>query len=338
MTEIKLYKSSWKGIRLIALTLPFVIIGLFMISDEPNGTFNFYMGWLAIAFFGLGIPVGIFTLLDKRAQIIINEFGIFDKTLKQGIIKWEQIIEAYPFDNNYQKYISIAVDETFIFKKKQYKWARKLNELVGAQRINLNLGLIKINEIELSDLINKLINSEKNERQNLIGSFSSKQKLLLNENYQNFLLYFLILVILVTLSLSSFIAFMSIIVLMGISAFITKWYRGTNNKSTLYKYARIVTFLGFINMVAILLMFKIYNSTSTNIGVKITSEIETYKIKVGKYPKEINSIREKLNLNFFQNYIAKKIEYKIEGVEYKLELESLNHKQKEFDKELKEWN
>ena len=125
---------------------------------------------------------------------------------------------------------------------------------------------------------------------------------------------------------------------MGIYAFITKWYRGTNNKSTLYKYARIVTFLGFINMVAILLMFKFYNSTSTNIGVKITSEIETYKIKVGKYPKEINSIREKLNLNFFQNYIAKKIEYKIEGVEYKLELESLNHKQKEFDKELKEWN
>ncbi len=148
----------------------------------------------------------------------------------------------------------------------------------------------------------------------------------------------MILVILVTLSLSSFIAFMSIIVLMGIYAFITKWYRGTNNKSTLYKYARIVTFLGFINMVAILLMFKFYNSTSTNIGVKITSEIETYKIKVGKYPKEINSIREKLNLNFFQNYIAKKIEYKIEGVEYKLELESLNHKQKEFDKELKEWN
>ncbi len=125
---------------------------------------------------------------------------------------------------------------------------------------------------------------------------------------------------------------------MGISAFITKWYRGTNNKSMLYKYARMMTFLGFINMVAIFLMFKIYNSTSNNIGIKITNEIETYKNKVGKYPNELNSIREKLDLNLFQNYIANKIKYKNNGIEYKLEIESLNHKQKEFDKDLKEWN
>lgn len=338
MTEIKLYKSSWKGIRVIALTLPFVVIGIWMISKEQKGTYEYIMGWLCVSFFGLGIPIGIFNLLDKRAQIIINENGIFDRTLKQGEIKWEQIIEAYPIDINNQKFISLVVDETFEFKKKQYKWMEKLNELVGAQKLNLNLSQIKIDETKLSELINKIRSSEKNERLNFIRTFSSNQKLLPNFELQNILIYISILIVLVTLSLSSFIAFMSIIVLMGISALIARWYRGTNDKSALYKYARIMTILGFINMVLLLVMFEIYNSTSKKVGIKITNEIETYKIKSGKYPNEINSILVKLNLNLIQNYIAKKIEYKNDGNEYKLELESLNHNQKEFDKELKQWN
>jgi hypothetical protein len=338
MTEIKLYKSSSKGIKLIALTLPFVIIGIWMISKEQNGTFDYYMGWFITSFFGLGIPFGIFTLFDKRAQIIINETGIFDRTLKQGIIKWEQIIESYPIDIHNQKFISIVVEETFEFKKKQYKWAEKLNELVGAQKLNLNLSQIKIDEIKLSYLINKITNSEKNERLNFIRTFSSNQKLTPNFDYQNLAIYFLILVVLVIVSLSSFVAFMSIIILMGISAIIARWFRGTNNKTKLYKYAKIMTILGFINMVVLLLMFEIYESTSNKIGIKINTEIETYKSKFGKYPNEINGIREKLNLNFFQNYIAKKIEYKNNGIDYILELESLNHNQNEFDKELKEWN
>ena len=35
----------------------------------------------------------------------INEIGIFDRTLKQGILKWEQIIEAYPLDIQNQKVV-----------------------------------------------------------------------------------------------------------------------------------------------------------------------------------------------------------------------------------------
>ncbi|MEN2399293.1 STM3941 family protein [Flavobacterium sp. MC2016-06] len=338
MTEIKLYKSNWKGIKLIALALPFVIIGIWMISKEQKGTFDFYMGWFITSFFGLGIPLGIFALFDKRAQIIINEIGIFDRTLKQGIIKWEQIIEVYPIDIHNQKFISIVVDETFEFKKRRYKWAEKLNEFVGAQKLNLNLSQIKTDEIKLSVLINKIANSEKNERLNFIRTFSTNQKLETNFDYLNFLFYFFILLVSVIISLSNFIAFMSIMILMGISALIAKWYTGTNNKTKLYKYARIMTYLGCINMVVLLLIFKIYDSTSNKVGIKITNEIETYKSKFGKYPNEINNIREKLNLNLFQDYIANKIQYKNGGNEYKLELESLNHNHKKFDKEQKEWN
>jgi hypothetical protein len=338
MTEIKLYKSKWKGIKLIGLSLPFVIVGFFAISEEQIGTFDFYMGWLSACFFGLGITIGIFILMDKRAQIIINEIGVFDRTLKQGIIKWEQIIEAYPIDINDQKFISIIVDETFEFKNIQYKWSEKLSELIGAQKLNLNLSQIKIDENELSELINKITNSTKNERLNHIRLFLSNKKLQPNFNVKNFLIYSTILILLVIISLYNFIGFMSIIVLMGISALITKWYSGSNSKTKLYKYSKIITILGFINMFVLFLIFKIYDYSTENIGIKISNEVEIYKSNYGKYPNEIDSIREKLSLNLIEKYIAKKIEYKSNGNDYNLELEFLNHNRKEFDKEINEWD
>ncbi|WP_031457256.1 STM3941 family protein [Flavobacterium chungangense] len=338
MTEIKLYKSSWKGARLIALSLPFVIIGTWMILEEQIGTFDYIMGWLCVSFFGLGISLGFFVLFDKRPQIIINENGISDRTLKQGEIKWEQIIETYLIDIHNQKFISIVVCETFEFKKKQYKWAEKLNEFVGTQKLNLNLSQIKIDEIELTELLNKIINSEKKERQNHIRVFSSNQKIIPNFELQNYLIYFIILIVLVFASLSNFKAFMTIIILTGIAAIIARWYQGKNNKSILYKYARIMTFLGFINIVVLLLVFKSYDFISDKIGIEIHNEIEIYKSKFGNYPNDIKNICEKLNLNPIQNYIVDKIEYEKNGDEYKLKLETLNHNQKEFDAELNEWN
>lgn len=84
MTEIKLYKSSWKGIRLIASSLPFVMIGIWMISKEQIGTFGYIMGWLGVSFFGLGIPLGIFVLFDKRP----HEGGLAIKRATQIGSQW----------------------------------------------------------------------------------------------------------------------------------------------------------------------------------------------------------------------------------------------------------
>ncbi len=90
----------------------------------------------ALAFFGLGLPVGLFQTFDKRPQIVITENGIWDRTTNQDEVKWEQIIEAYPLDIHGQKFISLVTDDTFVFKKNPYKWAAKINEFVGAQNLN----------------------------------------------------------------------------------------------------------------------------------------------------------------------------------------------------------
>ncbi len=171
MTELKLYKTTTKGLKIIGMAIPFIVIGIWMITQEPYGAKGHIMGWLCTGFFGLGIPIGLFQTFDRRPQIIINENGVWDRTTNQDEIKWEQIIEAYPLDFFDQKFISIVTDDTFIFKKKQYKWAAKINEFFGAQELNLHLEQINIDVNQLTDLINELSKTKKEDRKNLIQSF-----------------------------------------------------------------------------------------------------------------------------------------------------------------------
>lgn len=283
MTEIKLYKTTTKGLKIIGMTIPFVVIGLWMITDNPSGSTEYIMGWVGTCFFGLGIPVGLFQTFDKRPQIIINENGIWDRTTNQGEIKWEQIIEAYPLDIAGQKFISLVTDDTFVFTKKLYKWAAKINEEIGAQNLNLSLGQINIDECDLTNLINELSKTERKERKKIIQSFKVDTTIFSISDLQKALLYVLISISLLLLSLTGITAFMTIMIVTGIAAVIARW-RPDNLK--LRKYAGIITWLGLINMVLCLLTFKIYDYTTESVGLTITTQVENYHDKFDTYPKK----------------------------------------------------
>ena len=172
MTEIKLYKSPLKALKILALTIPFIAIGIWSITKIPNSSTDIFMGWLSICFFGLGIPVGIFHLFDRRPQIIINESGIWDRTTNQDLIKWEIIQKAYPININGQKFVSLVLDQSFEIKVKQYKWATWLSKVVGAQKVNLHLGQIKFDPNKMTDLIMKMIQSDKTDREKIIKNIA----------------------------------------------------------------------------------------------------------------------------------------------------------------------
>ena len=171
MTEVKLYKTHRKAVRLLTLTASFILIGIWMTQRGQYGTFYYWMGWVCICFFGLGIPVGLFNLFDRRPQIIINENGIWDRTTNEGEIKWEQIQDTYPINIYGQKFISLIIDDTFTFTKKQYKWASRLSEEVGAQKLNLSLGQLKIDPMRLSDFIYLMTSTGKKDRNAIIKEY-----------------------------------------------------------------------------------------------------------------------------------------------------------------------
>lgn len=171
MTEIKLTKTPIKAIRIFLFSIPFVAIGIWQISSNDLFTFDWIMGLICTGFFSLGLFVGIFHFLDKRPQIVINENGIWDRTTKQDLIKWDQIIEAYPVIIYKQRFVSLVVNESFTLKTKQFKWAMKLNKKFGAQPLNIQISQIKIDHIEFVDFINSMINSEKSNRSKIIQEY-----------------------------------------------------------------------------------------------------------------------------------------------------------------------
>lgn len=174
MTEIKLYKSTARGLKLMGLCLPFVSVAVWMISREPYGTTDYIWGWVCACLFGLGFPVGLSLIFDKRPQIIMTENGIWDRTTKQDEIKWEQIILAYPIEIYRQKIILLSTDGTFKFKKEPPKWEQKINKAFGAGNLNLQITPLDIDENELADFINSLTKKNIKEHRKLLEAFKTK--------------------------------------------------------------------------------------------------------------------------------------------------------------------
>lgn len=332
--EIKLYKTSTKGLKIIGMCLPFVAIGIWMITDNPYGSTEYIMGWVGTCFFGLGIPIGLFHTFDKRPQVVITENGIWDRTTNLDELKWEQIIEAYPLDIHGQKFISLVTDDTYVFKKKPYKWAAKINKEIGAQNLNLHLGQINIDEIELTNFINRLSKQKIEERRKLIKTFEKKKTKSSVSYFQKIVVYVLISLAILFLSLTSFAAFMTIMIVMGISAFIARW---RPDNATIRNYAGIATWFGLINIVLCLAVIKVYDNITEDVAKQVAIEIEEFQKLNTNFPTDIKSITEKLELNFIERYFVNQIDYKSLENNYELEANMLFGKRRKYDNNNCEW-
>ena len=83
-------------------------------------------------------------------------------------------------------------DKTFVFNKKPYKWAERINKEIGAQNLNLHLGQINIDEIELTNFINQLNKENIEDRSKLIKTFKIKKTNFAQSDLQKILVYVLI--------------------------------------------------------------------------------------------------------------------------------------------------
>lgn len=177
MTEIKFYKSPWKAIRLLLLSLPFVIGGFYLLSTQDSDR---TMAWVCICFFGLGIPLGLFNLFDRRPQIIIDKkgmfcrqsYGIFDKSLDRGFINWDMISDVYlKINKNFYKGLPLS-PQKFICIIKKDNSKRKKSSSYGAFGLgDFNMPLLmtqKINEENLVEFIKAMSNADTSAKQTLL--------------------------------------------------------------------------------------------------------------------------------------------------------------------------
>nr|WP_299384203.1 STM3941 family protein [Allomuricauda sp.] len=168
MASLRFYTSIKKALKLIGLSIPFVVMGIWFVTLPGSTEMDRFMGWAGILFFGLGVGIGTKQLFDRKVQIIIDENGIWDRSLKSGKIEWKYIHAAYPFDINGSKFISLVLDKEFESTIFQYKWATKLSHNQGAQKVNLNLAHVKADEKKLAAWINVALKKDIDERRALI--------------------------------------------------------------------------------------------------------------------------------------------------------------------------
>ena len=150
-------------IKLLLCCSIFVGVGIWIVIED----FSNWIGWANISFFGQGYPLGLYQLFDKRPQIIINEFGIFDRTIHKEFINWELIQDAYLNSINGQKFICLVVEESFELSKKKGRWYKKvasMNKALGFQELNIMLGQIKIEEEKFTEFILAMSKADKPNR------------------------------------------------------------------------------------------------------------------------------------------------------------------------------
>ncbi|UPL49585.1 STM3941 family protein [Hymenobacter sublimis] len=153
MMEVKLYKSRWRAIKLLIGCSGFVAVGCGLLI---KGTTPQWGAWACILFFGLGYPVGIYHLLDRRPQIILNEAGIFDRMAHNVFINWHIIEDAYLAEVHGQKFICLVVRPELEPSRGKGKLAQKLAPIskhLGFQELNISLGQINVDEVRLLEFI-----------------------------------------------------------------------------------------------------------------------------------------------------------------------------------------
>ncbi|MBF9238143.1 hypothetical protein I2I05_12120 [Hymenobacter sp. BT683] len=146
----------------------FVALGYFMLGrpDVPQA-----VAWLGIGFFGLGYPVGIYQLLDRRPQIIVSEVGIFDRMAHHEFINWEIIQDVYLAEIHKQHIICLVVDEAFEPSRRKGKFQQtvaSLNKELGFQELNISLAYVDVDADRLAAFIYAMRGAQAPERAALL--------------------------------------------------------------------------------------------------------------------------------------------------------------------------
>ncbi|MBC6697541.1 STM3941 family protein [Hymenobacter sp. BT190] len=139
----------------------FVALGIFLLRQPGTPS---WVAWSCIGFFGLGIPGGLYQLLDRRPQIIINEVGIFDRTTYHSFINWDIIQNAYLVRVHGQKILCLVVSAEFEPSRTQGAVRQSLAQLskgLGFQELNISLGMIRIDELRFTQFLLAMTQAER---------------------------------------------------------------------------------------------------------------------------------------------------------------------------------
>ena len=120
--------SKKKAALLLLISTIFVLIGLLMISEGK------WFGWVAVGFFGLGIPVSLFMLKRGTTYLRLDKNGIEIKPSfkPMALIKWRDVDGFYIGKIYGNKMIGITYSRFYNKQTAARKIAVALADMEGA--------------------------------------------------------------------------------------------------------------------------------------------------------------------------------------------------------------
>ena len=110
------------------------------------------IGWLTVAFFGLGCLVFLWQVVDPRPRLVLDEEGVFDRTLGVGPIAWSDIKGWYVRSIQGNDFVCLLVRNPAVYLGKLSRVRRALrraNRALGFTDLYLNLGGLALTTEEI---------------------------------------------------------------------------------------------------------------------------------------------------------------------------------------------
>jgi len=154
MTTITFQSSRLKYAVLLLIAIFAVSVGAMMVVDAKAK--DAWIGWGGIIFFGASIPLFAREMFDTKPRLVLNDEGVFDRTLGVGIIPWSEITGATlrSVNRNYFICLEVRNPEQWTARLPPLKRAMvSANKALGFAALNLNLSAIAADPMEVYTLI-----------------------------------------------------------------------------------------------------------------------------------------------------------------------------------------
>ena len=152
MEKVIIRNSRWKHVLLLIGCIGFVAAGIWMIIQGKQ------FGWVALLFFGSGIPISIWQIADSRPRLIIDDSGVLDRTLGVGRIEWTDIQEAYVRSISGNDFICLELKNPEKYSQQLSQVKRAMadaNRGLGFTDFNINLSGVAASTDEIFELLMK---------------------------------------------------------------------------------------------------------------------------------------------------------------------------------------
>lgn len=174
IAEIKVYSTKNIG-KLVLYSSIFVLMSLMILAGDSTNL----AGWIGlIVFGGPTLPIVIWTLIDKKPHLILNEKGLYYRWHKQKFFEWSLIQSVY-IAEMYSPYICVKMKAGFepsTNKNWLYKGYWGISKSMGFQEVNISTGNLEVDTIKLLRFMNLMLNAAPGERIRLMQIVDLKPK------------------------------------------------------------------------------------------------------------------------------------------------------------------